>query len=123
MKSAEAVDVVIIGGGIVGTVLAKGLAEKVGLSVALIDAADPKQTQESNTDFNPFTDTRVIALARRTVAELSSVGLNLEDVAKQHNGELPPEIKHIEVSDKGHVGLLNLNSDDYHIDAFGQVVS
>lgn len=46
MKSAEAVDVVIIGGGIVGTVLAKGLAEKVGLSVALIDAADPKQTQE-----------------------------------------------------------------------------
>ena len=73
--------------------------------------------------FNPFTDTRVIALARRTVEELSHMGLNLDDVAKQHNGELPPQIKHIEVSDKGHLGLLNLQSSDYHIDAFGQVVS
>ena len=123
MKSAEPVDVVIIGGGIVGTVLAKGLAEKVGLSVTLIDAADPQQNNAATDDFNPFTDTRVIALARRTVNELSDIGLNLDDLAKQHNGELPPEIKHIEVSDKGHVGLLNLNSRDYHINAFGQVVS
>ena len=109
--------------GIVGTVLAKGLAEKVGLSVTLIDAADPQQNNAATDDFNPFTDTRVIALARRTVNELSDIGLNLDDLAKQHNGELPPEIKHIEVSDKGHVGLLNLNSRDYHINAFGQVVS
>ncbi|NOH58589.1 FAD-dependent oxidoreductase [Alteromonas sp. 07-89-2] len=129
MESAAAVDVVIIGGGIVGTVLAKALAEKVspanssGLSVTLIDAADPEQTSKSFVDFNPFTDTRVIALARRTVEELSHMGLNLDDVAKQHNGELPPQIKHIEVSDKGHLGLLNLQSSDYHIDAFGQVVS
>lgn len=129
MESAAAVDVVIIGGGIVGTVLAKALAEKVfpanssGLSVTLIDAADPEQTSKSLVDFNPFTDTRVIALARRTVEELSHMGLNLDDVAKQHNGELPPQIKHIEVSDKGHLGLLNLQSSDYHIDAFGQVVS
>ncbi len=48
MESAAAVDVVIIGGGIVGTVLAKALAEKVfpanssGLSVTLIDAAAPE---------------------------------------------------------------------------------
>nr|WP_275443392.1 FAD-dependent monooxygenase [Alteromonas sp. Cnat3-28] len=129
VESAAAVDVVIIGGGIVGTVLAKALAEKVspanssGLSVTLIDAADPEQTSKSLVDFNPFTDTRVIALARRTVEELSHMGLNLDDVAKQHNGELPPQIKHIEVSDKGHLGLLNLQSSDYHIDAFGQVVS
>ena len=129
MESAAAVDVVIIGGGIVGTVLAKALAEKVspansaGLSVTLIDAADPEQTSKSLVDFNPFTDTRVIALARRTVEELSHMGLNLDDVAKQHNGELPPQIKLIEVSDKGHLGLLNLQSSDYHIDAFGQVVS
>lgn len=119
----KSVDVAIIGGGIVGTVLAKGLSEKVGLAVALIDAADPQQCRESSNDFNPFTDTRVIALARRTVNELSDIGLNLEDLAKQHNGELPPKIKHIEVSDKGHLGLLHLDSKDYHIDAFGQVVS
>ena len=62
-------------------------------------------------------------MARRTVEELSHMGLNLDDVAKQHNGELPPQIKHIEVSDKGHLGLLDLQSSDYHIDAFGQVVS
>ena len=55
MKSAKAVDVVIIGGGIVGTVLAKGLSEKIRLSVALIDAVDPKQSSESSADFNPFT--------------------------------------------------------------------
>lgn len=132
MESA-AVDVVIIGGGIVGTVLAKALCEdiaietpegkKCGLSVALIDAADPKETTPSHNDFNPFTDTRVIALARRTVNELADVGLSLDDLAKQHNGELPPKIKQIEVSDKGHLGLLNLHSQDYHIDAFGQVVS
>ena len=129
MESAEAVDVVIIGGGIVGTVLAKALAEKVspvdnsGLSVTLIDAADPEQTSKSFEDFNPFTDTRVIALARRTVNELAQMGLDLDNLAKQHNGELPPQIKHIEVSDKGHLGLLNLESSDYHIEAFGQVVS
>ena len=62
-------------------------------------------------------------MARRTVEELSHMGLNLDDVAKQHNGELPPQIKHIEVSDKGHLGLLNLESSDYQIEAFGQVVS
>ncbi|CAB9494935.1 2-octaprenyl-6-methoxyphenol hydroxylase [Alteromonas macleodii] len=132
MESA-AVDVVIIGGGIVGTVLAKALGEnisietpegkKCGLSVALIDAADPKETAPSHNDFNPFTDKRVIALARRTVNELAEVGLSLDDLAKQHNGELPPKIKQIEVSDKGHLGLLILHSQDYHIDAFGQVVS
>jgi len=129
VESAEAVDVVIIGGGIVGTVLARALVEKVstharkGLSVALVDAADPTQTSKNLNDFNPFTDTRVIALARRTVNELSELGLQLDDLAKQHNGELPPQIKHIEVSDKGHVGLVNLDCTDYHIDAFGQVVS
>ena len=129
MESTAAVDVVIIGGGIVGTVLAKALAAKVslsnnsGLSVTLIDAADPEETSKSLVDFNPFTDTRVIALAKRTVDELSSMGVNLDDVAKQHNGELPPQIKRIEVSDKGHLGFLDLESSDYHIDAFGQVVS
>ena len=35
MESAAAVDVVIIGGGIVGTVLAKALAEKYLLQTAL----------------------------------------------------------------------------------------
>ncbi|WP_334020137.1 FAD-dependent monooxygenase [Alteromonas sp. S015] len=129
MESTAGVDVVIIGGGIVGTVLANALAAKVhlannsGLSVTLIDAADPEETSKSLVDFNPFTDTRVIALAKRTVDELSSMGLNLDDVAKQHNGELPPQIKRIEVSDKGHLGFLDLESSDYHIDAFGQVVS
>ena len=31
-------DVVIVGGGIVGCVLAKGLSEQAGLSVTLVDA-------------------------------------------------------------------------------------
>ena len=103
-------DVVIVGGGIVGCVLAKGLSEQAGLSVTLVDAASPSNaasssnasssSNESNV-FNPLTDTRVIALARRTVNELNAMGVGLAELAKQNQGK----IEHIEVSDKGGIGL------------------
>lgn len=119
----KSVDVVIVGGGIVGTVLAKGLSEQVGLQVTLIDAADPNITAPQQHSFNPFTDTRVIALARRTINELAQLGIDVNNLSKLLHGEPPPDIKHIEVSDKGHIGLVDLYCDDYCIDAFGQVVS
>ena len=56
----KSVDVAVVGGGIVGSVLAKGLAERAGLSVALIDAAPVSQSvaevsKANALDFNPFT--------------------------------------------------------------------
>ena len=121
-------DVVIVGGGIVGCVLAKGLSEQAGLSVTLVDAASPSNaasssnasssSNESNV-FNPLTDTRVIALARRTVNELNAMGVGLAELAKQNQGK----IEHIEVSDKGGIGLTNLSSSEFGINTFGQVVS
>jgi 2-octaprenyl-6-methoxyphenol hydroxylase len=119
----KSVDVVVVGGGIVGTVLAKGLSEQAGLKVTLVDAADPKDVDTQKGNFNPFTDTRVIALARRTVNELAQLGIDVDSLSKQLHGEAPPNIHHIEVSDKGHIGLVDLHCNDYYIDAFGQVVS
>jgi len=129
----KAVDVVIVGGGIVGTVLAKGLSENVGLNVALVDAAQPQkaevtftatQTETSKCEDKPvLSDTRVIALARRTVHELAHLGIDVNALSELQGGERPPEIKQIEVSDQGHLGLVDLHSDDYRIDAFGKVVS
>lgn len=119
----KSVDVAIVGGGIVGTVLAKGLSERAKLSVALIDAADPKAQEKDQHNFNPFTDTRVIALAKRTIDEFAQLGIHVEALAKHFQGEMPPLIKHIEVSDQGHVGLVELNHSDYNIPAFGRVVS
>lgn len=133
-------DVVIVGGGIVGCVLAKGLSEQAGLSVTLVDAANPLNAASSSnstssadtadsskvsrsskaiTTFNPLTDTRVIALARRTVNELSAMGVGLAELAKQNQGK----IEHIEVSDKGGIGLTNLSCSEFGINTFGQVVS
>ena len=135
----KSVDVVVVGGGIVGCVLAKGLSQTSGLSkrsglkVALIDSAAPVSSSSLKTkaptkttatnDFNPFTDTRVIALARRTVQELKALNVQLDKLAEYSFGELPPTIDAIEVSDSGHLGLVNLAAKDFHISSFGQVVS
>ncbi|MCB4435050.1 2-octaprenyl-6-methoxyphenyl hydroxylase [Alteromonas sp. McT4-15] len=119
----KSVDVVIVGGGIVGTVLAKGIAEQAGLQVTLIDASHPTINSSASSTFNPFTDTRVIALARRTVNELAQLGIEVDRLAKTLHGQVPPDIKHIEVTDKGHIGLVDLSCDTFNIDAFGQVVS
>ena len=141
----KSVDVVVVGGGIVGCVLAKGLSQSSGLSqtsglskrsglkVALIDSAAPVSSSSLKTkaltktpvtnDFNPFADTRVIALARRTVQELKALNVQLDKLAEYSFGELPPTIDAIEVSDSGHLGLVNLAASDFHISSFGQVVS
>ena len=101
----KSVDVVIVGGGIVGTVLAKGIAEQAGLQVTLIDASHPTINSSASSTFNPFTDTRVIALARRTVNELAQLGIEVDRLAKMLHGQVPPDIKHIEVTDNGKFAL------------------
>ena len=111
-------DVVIVGGGIVGCVLAKGMSEQAGLDVTLVDASEVSHTNKSE-EFNPLTDTRVIALARRTVNELNAMDIGLDELAAKNHGK----IEHIEVSDKGGIGLTQLKCRDYGLSTFGQVVS
>ena len=112
MKQA---DVLIVGGGIVGSVLAKGLIELTSLSVVVVDS----QAQTNQQGVNPREDKRVIALAKRTVNELTAMGVPLQTLAEQN----PGKIEHIEVSDKGWLGMTLLDCATFNLDSFGQVVS
>ena len=104
-------DVVIVGGGVVGSVLAAGLLAKTPFNVTLIDAHNPSDTAPA-----PGFDNRVIALSRRTVNELAGLGIELAPAS-------PEPIKHIQVTDKGAAGFCELTAADYNESAFGQVVS
>ncbi|MBU2979373.1 2-octaprenyl-6-methoxyphenyl hydroxylase [Alteromonas sp. C1M14] len=104
-------DVLIIGGGTVGSVVARGLLKHTSLSVTLIEA-----NSYSHTPHHPGFDDRVIALSKRTVEELTDLGVKASSV-----GSVP--IHHIQVSDKGAAGLCRLNAQDYQTDSFGEVVS
>lgn len=105
----EHVDIVIVGGGVVGHSLAAGLLANSSFKVMVIDAQDPAASSQGP-------DNRVIALAKRTVDELSHIGVDWRNTARQ-------PIEHIQVTDKGAAGLCELTASDYHLDAFGQVVS
>lgn len=104
-------DIVIVGGGAVGHVIARGLLAHTSFSVALVEA-----NQYSASAHHPGFDARVIALAKRTVDELSSLGIDVSQA-----GAVP--IRHIQVSDKGAAGLCQLDAADFHVDHFGKVVS
>ena len=104
-------DIAIVGGGIVGSVLALALSRQTSLDITLIDASPVSQEPAS-----PGFDARVIALSRKTVEALSALGLNSEQV-------LAEPIKTIQVTDQGAAGSCHLHADDFRLDAFGQVVA
>ncbi|MEW9797262.1 2-octaprenyl-6-methoxyphenyl hydroxylase [Alteromonas sp. CYL-A6] len=106
-------DVIIIGGGVVGFTLARGLLNDTPYSVTLVDANPVPDNNE--TPHSGF-DARIIALARRSADALSAYGINLGDAGAT-------AIRHIEVSDQGRVGLCQLHADEHHLPAFGEVVS
>ncbi|MCU7555569.1 2-octaprenyl-6-methoxyphenyl hydroxylase [Alteromonas sp. ASW11-19] len=103
------VDIVIVGGGVVGYSLAAGLLADTALQVMVVDAHDPAAASGG-------LDNRVIALAKRTVDEFTRIGVNWRNAARY-------PIRHIQVTDKGAAGLCELTASDYQLDAFGQVVS
>jgi len=106
----SAVDVVIVGGGMVGASLALGLAG-TGISTMLIEGIEPGSQAQ------PSFDDRTTALgnaSRRIFQGLGVWPLIEPDAAA---------IRTIHVSDAGRFGFARLKAEEQGIDAFGYVVA
>ncbi|MHB8447177.1 MAG: 2-octaprenyl-6-methoxyphenyl hydroxylase [Rudaea sp.] len=102
----EDVDVLIVGGGLVGASLAIAL-DGSGLRVALAEAAPPKA------DLQPSYDERNLALARATANALEALGV------WAHCGARATPIRKIHVSRQGEFGAVRLDAARHGVDAFG----
>ena len=100
------VDVLIVGGGLVGASLAIAL-DGAGLRVALAEAAPPK------VDLQPSDDERNLALARATVNALDALRV------WAHCGAKATAIRKIHVSRQGEFGVVRLEAAKHGVDAFG----
>ena len=103
------VDVVIAGGGLVGSSLAIAL-DGCGLSVALIEAAAPR------VDAQPSYDERNLALARASVNALTALGV------WPHVAARAVPIRRVHVSRAGEFGALRLDAHSQGVDALGAVI-
>lgn len=101
-------DVVIVGGGMVGGVLAWSLADS-GLQVALVE----RGTLE---DAAAAAGERSVALSWGSRQLLDAVGLWDELAADAE------AIRRIHVSQQGHLGAVRLRAEDHKIDALGYVL-
>ena len=102
-------DIVILGGGLVGSSLACAL-DGHGYRIALVEGSLPRQSP-------PGFDDRKLALAAASVTELGSLGV------LAHLSEPPSPIRRIHVSRQGDFGVVRLQASDVGRDAFGGVVS
>ncbi|WP_051275683.1 2-octaprenyl-6-methoxyphenyl hydroxylase [Aestuariibacter salexigens] len=100
-------DIVIVGAGPVGASLALGLLQHTDLTVALVEAHSPPDNKPP-----PSFDNRAVALNAASLQLLQSLGLALAGAS----------IKHIQVTDAGHMGEVQLHSDEYQLRALGKVV-
>jgi 2-octaprenyl-6-methoxyphenol hydroxylase len=103
------VDVLIVGGGLVGASLAIAL-DASGLRVALAEAAPAKL------DRQPSYDERNLALARASVNALQALGV------WAHCGAGATPIRKVHVSRQGEFGVLRLEAARHGVDAFGAVL-
>jgi 2-octaprenyl-6-methoxyphenol hydroxylase len=101
-------DVVIVGGGLVGTSLAIAL-DRSGIDVALVEATAPGTLPA-------VFDQRNLSFAEATVNALTALGV-LQKLA----GPIAP-IRRIHVSRVGDFGRVRLDAGTYGREAFGQVV-
>jgi 2-octaprenyl-6-methoxyphenol hydroxylase len=104
------VDVVIVGGGMVGASLALALAG-TGLDVTMIEGVAP------GSDAQPSFDDRTTALGNASRRIFESLGV-WSGIAPQASA-----IRTIHVSDAGRFGFARLNASEQGIDAFGYVVT
>lgn len=116
-SSNQHVDVIIAGGGVTGLSLALMLIKNTALRVALIEAGAEFDDSEINNrrDTGEFLELRSIALSAQSCDLLAQIGVADVD-------EFGCAIKHIHVSDKGHLGRTTLHAQDYQLGALGHVV-
>ncbi|MFW8590446.1 FAD-dependent monooxygenase [Glaciecola sp. 2405UD65-10] len=112
--SAIDYDVAISGGGVVGCLAALALSQFSHLRIALFEAYIPDESQAENTQ-HQF-DERVIALAGESLHLLSQLGIDIGEIVTQ-------SIEHIHVSDKGHLGQVQLSAKEFGRSELGKVVS
>ncbi|WMC09429.1 2-octaprenyl-6-methoxyphenyl hydroxylase [Oceanimonas pelagia] len=108
-------DLVINGAGMAGAVLALGLAglrrpDGGRLNIALIEAASP------GPDLHPGFDARSIALAWHSQTLLQQLDI------WPALAPLATPITHIQVSDQGHFGRVEMSAEEYGVPALGQVI-
>lgn len=102
---SKLIPICIAGGGLVGALCALLLAEQ-GLPTVVLE---PREQ-------GPSPDKRTIALAAATLAQLQQLGL-LEKLAQRS------AIEHIHISDRGHLGAVELHAEQAQVPALGEVVS
>jgi len=103
-------DLIIVGGGMVGASLACALGNHP-LQIAMVEA----YSQEMNTP--PSYDDRAIALSYGTSQIFRTLG-----IWEQLSAKVTP-IKHIHVSDRGHIGATRINHEEENVDALGYVIT
>jgi 2-octaprenyl-6-methoxyphenol hydroxylase len=104
----ETLDVLIVGGGLVGASLAIAL-DDCGLAVALAEAVPPR------VDLQPSYDERNLALARASVNALESLGV------LDASSPIAP-IRRIHVSRRGDFGAARLDAAELGLPPFGAVI-
>jgi len=102
-------DVVIAGGGMIGTSLALALAP-LGLRVAVVEAVARSDSAQ------PSFDDRSTALSRSTQRMFEAMGLWDQIVAAS------TPIRSIHVSDQGRFGFSHINAEQQNVEALGYVV-
>jgi len=102
-------DIIIAGGGMIGTSLGLALAP-LQLRVAVVEAVARGAAQQ------PSFDERSTALSRSSQRTFEAMGLWSEIVAAS------TPIKNIHVSDKGHFGFSHIDASEQKVEALGYVV-
>ena len=107
--SSKHYDIVIAGGGMIGTSLAIALAP-LGLRVAMVEAIPRKAAAQ------PSFDDRSTALSRSTQRMFEAMGLWPRIVAAS------TPIRSIHVSDQGRFGFSHIDAEEQEVEALGYVV-
>lgn len=117
VEQESPIDVLIVGGGMVGVTLALLLARAPDLRITLVEAiALPVLAPGEPLPFRPSFDARNTALSRRTVATYRDLGL--WDELQTH----ATPIEQIHVSERGHFGMARLRAEEEKVESFGQVI-
>ena len=103
-------DLIIVGGGMVGASLACALGNHP-LKIAMVEAF----SQQMNTP--PSYDDRAIALSYGTSQIFRTLGI------WDQLSNAVTAIKHIHVSDRGHMGVTRIDHEEENVDALGYVIT